>query len=105
MIGRPKVGEWFDFRSGKGGDAIELICACKPRSFRCTGFRLRVVGDEFDHWQKRQGQWPRNGASHPHDTADKLANALTIARQSKPAKDTGAVDHLAPRGLTSGKVL
>ena len=108
MIGGPKAGEWFDFRSGKGGDGIELICACKNLDRpEALDFGCEWLGLNSTNGGKRNGRTNGrgNGASHFDDGADRLAKALTIARQSGPAKDTAAAEYLALRGITSGEVL
>lgn len=107
MISGPKAGEWFDFRNGRGGDGIELICACKrlDRS-EALDFACEWLALDSTHSTNGNDRTNAHGnaASHTDDAADRLAKALTIARQSGPAKETAAA-YLALRGLTSGDIL
>jgi hypothetical protein len=108
MIGGPKAGEWFDFRSGKGGDGIELICMCKnfERS-EALEFACEWLGSNSTNGSKPNGRASSHGdgVGHSDDGAERLAKALTIVRQSEPAKGSAAAAYLALRGLASREVL
>jgi hypothetical protein len=105
VIAGDKLGNWYDFRSCKGGDGLELIC-----EFRGLGridaleFGRQWLGLDSANGSKPNGK--HNGKGNgADDEAGKLAKAETIARATGPIKDTSAARYLALRGITSADVM
>jgi hypothetical protein len=108
MISGAKAGTWFDFRSDRGGDGIELICECKNLDrIGALNFGRGWLGLNSASGSRRSANGRHNGSGNggaADDETDRLAKALAIERQCGPVAGTEGNDYLNFRGITSDAV-